>query len=279
MFLDDGLTACPICSKRMKEAEVFSHLDVHNEPQSSTNGGPSGSRYEKLHLTSEEALIMYRGTPIEIGSRSRPPSKPMERLPQISYGLMKDNALRKKLAELGIPNGGPRPLLIKRHTEWVNLVNSNCDSSRPRTKRELLSELDTWERSQGRNIINGLGGSETSSVMRKDFDSAAWASNHTNDFQLLIAKARQKAKIKSAEQTQVNGGNGRDDQTAEGRQSQKLGSTKTPSTAQNGDAPHHTASSPLDLEEPPNLPVKLVEDTDLPQRHDVDGIIDLRSDG
>lgn len=29
---DDGLSACPICNKRMKEEEVYSHLDIHNEP-------------------------------------------------------------------------------------------------------------------------------------------------------------------------------------------------------------------------------------------------------
>ena len=28
---EDDLTACPICNKRVKEAEVFPHLDVHNE--------------------------------------------------------------------------------------------------------------------------------------------------------------------------------------------------------------------------------------------------------
>lgn len=128
----------------------------------------------------------------------------MERLPQISYGLMKDQAMRKKLAELGIPNGGPRPLLNKRHTEWVNLVNSNCDSSKPRSKRELLAELETWERSQGRNILNGLGGVETNSVMRKDFDGAAWAANHGNEFQRLIAKAKTKAKTKAEEQAQTD---------------------------------------------------------------------------
>ena len=131
----------------------------------------------------------------------------MDRLPQISYGLMKDQALRKKLTELGIPNHGPRPLLIKRHTEWVNLVNSNCDSSRPRSKRELLSELDTWERSQGRNILSGLGGAETNSVMRKDFDGAAWAVSHGNDFQQLIARARQKSTAKSEELAEPNGAN------------------------------------------------------------------------
>ena len=120
----------------------------------------------------------------------------MERLPQLSYGLLKEQALRKKLSDLGIPNSGPKALLMKRHTEWVNLVNANCDSSRPRTKRELLNELDSWERSQGRNILNGLAGNETNSVMRKDFDGAAWASSHGNDFQQLIAKARRKPPAK-----------------------------------------------------------------------------------
>lgn len=32
---DDGLIACPICSERMKEEAVFSHLDVHNRPETS----------------------------------------------------------------------------------------------------------------------------------------------------------------------------------------------------------------------------------------------------
>lgn len=119
---------------------------------------------------------------------------------------MKDQALRKKLAELGILNTGPRLLLTKRHTEWVNLVNSNYDSTRPRSKRELLGELDTWERSQGRNILNGLGGVETNSVMRKGFDGAAWAVSHGNDFQQLIARARQEPKVKSEERVEANTG-------------------------------------------------------------------------
>ena len=43
-YTDDGLTACPICGKRMKEAEVFPHLDVHNEPAPKTNGKSPPSR-------------------------------------------------------------------------------------------------------------------------------------------------------------------------------------------------------------------------------------------
>ena len=123
----------------------------------------------------------------------------MERLSQLNYSLLKDTALRKKLSELGIPNGGPKDLLIRRHTEWINLVNANCDSSKPKTKRELLHELESWDRTQGRQILSncsGPGSTSTSSVMGKNFDGAAWASNHCNNFQALIAQARRKVNPK-----------------------------------------------------------------------------------
>lgn len=31
-YVDDGLISCPICAKRMKEEDVFTHLDVHSGP-------------------------------------------------------------------------------------------------------------------------------------------------------------------------------------------------------------------------------------------------------
>lgn len=46
---DDGLTACPICNQRMKEEEVFPHLDVHNEPPRSTSGRSTGTRCVCTH--------------------------------------------------------------------------------------------------------------------------------------------------------------------------------------------------------------------------------------
>ena len=130
--------------------------------------------------------------------------KPLDRLPKLNYTILKDTALKKKLAELGIPNWGNKALLARRHGEWVNLWNANCDSSKPRTKRELLHELDCWEKSQGglaSNMVGGVNGG--SSVMKKDFDGSAWAANHNEDFQRLIAKARQKPKTPAAS-TKIN---------------------------------------------------------------------------
>lgn len=142
--------------------------------------------------------MQFRHSPsrLDVLSRSRP-TNTMERLPQLNYSLLKDTALRKKLSELGIPNGGPKDLLIRRHTEWVNLVNANCDSSKPKTKRELIQELESWDRTQGRQALNNYNGAgSASSVMSKNFDGAAWASNHGNNFQSLIAQARRKVRPK-----------------------------------------------------------------------------------
>ena len=138
-------------------------------------------------------VLLRRSPSVEIPSRSRHNARPMERLPQLNYSLMNDNALRKKLVGLGIPNGGPRTLMEKRHMEWVNLVNANCDSNRPRTKRELLKDLEVWDRSQGRQVSNGTSGpNDHNAIMGKDFDGVAWATSHNDDFQRLISQARPK---------------------------------------------------------------------------------------
>ena len=49
---EDGLIACPICSKRMKEEQVFPHLDVHNEPaqEKSTDRRPSSARCDHTQI-------------------------------------------------------------------------------------------------------------------------------------------------------------------------------------------------------------------------------------
>lgn len=186
---DDGLSACPICQKRMKPEKVFPHLDVHN-----------GTATKSLPLAAPTNSSYFGRT------HQSDSLQPMERLPQINYSLLRDTQLRKKLTELGIPNHGPKALLMKRHTEWVNLVNANCDSRRPKSKRDLLRELDVWDKTQGRHLTDSAGPS-TSSVMHKDFDGAAWATNHDTDFKRLIANAKLKRR---SEQPSSNGDQGTD---------------------------------------------------------------------
>ncbi|VUC20160.1 unnamed protein product [Clonostachys rosea] len=169
---DDGLVACPMCQKRMKEWQVFGHIESCT--------GPS----PKSQSTNTDR-------PTQLGATARIHNTTYERLPGLSYGLFKENALRKKLADLKIPNHGSRQILEKRHREWVTLWNANCDAARPKNRMQLLQELDTWEKTQGsRAPTTGRAAQNAAMIKDKDFDGAAWATRHNNSFQDLIANAR-----------------------------------------------------------------------------------------
>lgn len=191
---DDGLVSCPICTRRMKPTLVFSHLDR-------CPGPPSQNQ-------SSTTLPSPKRTPFAFQSTTRPSPTSLERLPSLNYTLMNDRELRRKLSALGISSTGPRQLLQRRHTEWINLWNANCDSRHPKTKRELLQELDLWERTQGASSSsstngygNGNGGVNGKvDVARKDFDKENWGRGHQDSFRDLIEQARRGRKQKKEEE-------------------------------------------------------------------------------
>jgi E3 ubiquitin-protein ligase RAD18 len=110
--------------------------------------------------------------------------------------MLKEGALRKKLQEIGIPNWGSKDLLKRRHIEWLNIYNSNCDADESvrKSKRQLKQELDEWENTQG-----GKADSKESKIMKKDFDGNGHAKSHKTDFDDLIAKARAKRTVPKPE--------------------------------------------------------------------------------
>jgi E3 ubiquitin-protein ligase RAD18 len=172
---DDGLIECPLgCGKRMKIEAVEPHLDrceeekeAEKKAKSRTHtSGPNSSRASQRNIP-----------------------RPQDRISELNYSLLKETAMRKKMDELGLPSFGGKQLMVRRHTEWVNLWNANCDSSNARSKRELLHDLDTWERTMGGRAPTtnqGYG------IMRKDFDGNGWANKNKDDFSRLIADARRK---------------------------------------------------------------------------------------
>lgn len=137
-------------------------------------------------------------------TRPKDPTPPASRLSGLNYAMLTESALKKKLRDLGIPITGSKPLLIRRHQEWLNIFNSNCDASDTvrKSKRELLRELDEWERTQG-----GNANTKESYVMRKDFDGQGHATAHKSQFDDLIANARRRAKAtpKSELEGKTNG--------------------------------------------------------------------------
>ncbi|KAF3384885.1 Postreplication repair E3 ubiquitin-protein ligase rad18 [Penicillium rolfsii] len=182
---DDGMVACPICNRRMKNEAVFTHLDK-------CTGDPEPA--QKPATTPAPVKQSSFGS-LQVQSRQSPmsASTPLDRLPAMNYSLLKDNQLRKKFRDLGIPDWGPRQLLQRRHTEWMNLWNANCDSTVPKSKKDLLRELDIWERTQGGFAPTQSSLMPANTVMAKDFDAAQWSVNHETDFKRLIANARKKS--------------------------------------------------------------------------------------
>ncbi|KAK8043225.1 E3 ubiquitin-protein ligase RAD18 [Apiospora phragmitis] len=175
---NDGLVACPICLERMKEVQVDRHLD------SSCPGTPQEQPPKQKSTSSSHR------NGFQVLSRPAAPPKP-ERLPTLSYSMLKDAQLRKKLADLGIPKDGSREILQKRHQEWITIWNANCDSLHPKRKSELLQDLDVWERTLGsRAPTSSRSIHQGAQIKDKGFDHAAWSAKHDSSFQDLVASAR-----------------------------------------------------------------------------------------
>ncbi|KND91627.1 Postreplication repair E3 ubiquitin-protein ligase rad18 [Tolypocladium ophioglossoides CBS 100239] len=169
----DGLVPCPVCQRTMKAWQVFRHLEAC----------PGSSSREEVSKSSNAASTFSQS--------QRRQDKTLERLPALSYPILKEQALRKKMTELGISNQGPRALLEKRHKEWITLWNANCDAARPKRRSELLQDLDIWERTQGgRAPTTGRTIQTAAAIKDKDFDATAWAAKHDSSFQDLIARAK-----------------------------------------------------------------------------------------
>ncbi|KAL1798716.1 hypothetical protein ACET3X_002753 [Alternaria dauci] len=174
-FMPDGMARCPMCNKAMKAELVYNHLDVCS--------GPDASQGRSTRSRNKSAF------PPAFQIRKKDPSPPPTRLSQLNYAMLKETALRKKLQEIGIPTWGTKDLMKRRHIEWLNIYNSNCDADESvrKSKKQLLRELDEWE-----NTLGGKAGIKESKIMKKDFDGDGYAKSHKTEFDDLIAQARQK---------------------------------------------------------------------------------------
>lgn len=214
----DGLVPCPMCQKRMKEWQVFAHLE--------TCPGPDA---EPEAPTPKRDAITQLSAP-------RQHQKTLDRLPALNYGMYKDNALRKKLQELGLSSYGPRPLMEKRHKEWITLWNANCDAARPKKRSELLQDLEMWERTQGgRASTMGKAAQNAALIKDKGFDGGAWAAKHDTSFRDLIANARKSVQAKKT--TQEEGA----EQKPEGTDTSLNGGEATPNGTATADEPDSAA--------------------------------------
>ncbi|KAK4939209.1 E3 ubiquitin-protein ligase rad18 [Elasticomyces elasticus] len=200
---NDGLVACPCCHRRMKETLINAHLDKCISGESFTPVDDVSTPAPPKPQVAPPGTIAYT---------MRKPSKDNERLPFINYSILGDNALRKKLRDLGIPNHGSKELMRKRHTEWVNLWNANCDSTKPVTKRQLLQSLKVWEDTLGRQMDRA----PNTGFMAKEFDRDQHVRAQKSNFDDLIQQARQRRAAATPQATEMADTDSRDGQVQEG---------------------------------------------------------------
>ncbi|KAK7957674.1 DNA repair protein rad18 [Apiospora saccharicola] len=247
---NDGLVACPICLERMKEVQVDRHLD------SSCPGSPQErpTQPPTQNFASNSSSSQRNGFQVLSSPASAPP-KP-ERLPTLSYSMLKDAALRKKLGDLGIPTNGPRQILEKRHQEWITIWNANCDSLHPKRKWDLLQELEVWERTLGARAPTSSRSIHIGEQIKdKGFDHAAWSAKHDSSFQDLVASAR-KTRAQALQKANQNQ-NQTTTETAPPPQPQNTGTSMTPTPAASSVSPlsrMDVDQVPLSSLEPPTHP-------------------------
>lgn len=130
------------------------------------------------------------------------PIKRPERLPVVNFSLIKDQALKKKLIDLGISAAGGREIMRKRLTEYTTIWNANCDAKNPRGTAQLKRDLEAWERTLGSRAPQPSALS--AHIKDKDFDGLAWGSEYRDNFNDLIAQARRKIKSKPPKKSEEN---------------------------------------------------------------------------
>ncbi|CAI6332514.1 unnamed protein product [Periconia digitata] len=183
-YLPAGFVRCPMCSTVMKQELVFDHVEVCTGENTNRT-----TRSSKLnHVLKDEGKQPHL----------KEPTAPVKRMAGLNYAMLSEAALRKKLKELGIPNSGSKPVMVRRHQEWINIFNSNCDAAENvrKTERELLRELEGWERAQG---------ASTATIMKKDFDGTGHGIAHKSHFDKLVEEARAKAKKRPQSETRIEG--------------------------------------------------------------------------
>ena len=66
--------------------------------------------------------------------------------PSVPYSCYNDKELRKLLSSEKLSCNGDRQSLIKRHTEFLNIHNSNLDRLDPNPQEFVVNQVNEWER-------------------------------------------------------------------------------------------------------------------------------------
>ncbi|KAI8602810.1 hypothetical protein EDD21DRAFT_303197 [Dissophora ornata] len=130
---DDDFIISPL--QRNSDASIINNTTIDGHSRSGSS--PLHNRTKHMQISNSPVKQTY------------PEPK---RIPKLTYSVLNDKQLRKKLQELGLPTHGDKQLMQKRHAEYVTIHNANCDATRPQTIAQLKKTMDVWERTYAQDL-------------------------------------------------------------------------------------------------------------------------------
>ncbi|KIJ69652.1 hypothetical protein HYDPIDRAFT_79970 [Hydnomerulius pinastri MD-312] len=181
----DSLVPCPICGIFVEYQLINNHMDG---PDCGRKAASKSKLPSKSSAKAEWSKLLGNNLRKDkckdnrwffvSPERMQARHDATERLPKVSYAVLKDKVLKDLLLSQKLPVSGDRNTWITRHQRWVMLFNANLDKAgRRKTASELRVELKRWEEDKKgpKHVVE---------------DTAAHAAAHKDDFNRLIEEAR-----------------------------------------------------------------------------------------
>ncbi|KAF9134576.1 E3 ubiquitin-protein ligase rad18 [Mortierella sp. 14UC] len=139
--------------------DVIADTNSSSLTRSGTPGRTAGGTLSNPASPARQSTMQWQpqsasnGAPLRQPMFTPKPAAPEpKRIPKLTYSVLNDKQLRKKLQELGLPTNGDKTLMQKRHAEYTTIFNANCDSSRPKSVAELKKAMQAWERAYEQDL-------------------------------------------------------------------------------------------------------------------------------
>jgi len=134
-------------SKRARGRSVAKSTDYSSDCEEVDDDEHDGDYDDDPMSTPSKMPLSVVSNQIEAQSRPQQQQQQLKRKPTTNYHSLK----RKKLVELcekeGLNTHGTEKELRQRHSDFITLYNSECDSDHPRSAKELVMEIKSRENS------------------------------------------------------------------------------------------------------------------------------------
>ncbi|XP_049445004.1 E3 ubiquitin-protein ligase RAD18 isoform X1 [Epinephelus fuscoguttatus] len=177
---------CPVCSVSVPQNFINKHLDVC---LSSGEKKESLRRFSLPAKTSDCILV----TSSQCANAGRSLDRMRRPMTKLVYTLLSMQELKRRLKECHLSMQGPRDQLIKRHQEFVQIYNAQCDSLNPKSAEDIAKEVEANEKM--RNRLQGKAKpvmvfAKNQSEKEIEEMHSNYRKKHSSDFSRLIAQVR-----------------------------------------------------------------------------------------